>query len=68
MVNLYGRSTNAGRIVIYHKGRWGTICSTGLSSQIRDLLCEQVGFSNAEAMYRGKLHYVTLCQLFQLTK
>ena len=58
LANLDGISNNIGRVVIYHSGQWGTICRTGLSNQIYNLLCIQAGFLSGGSLYNGLLHRI----------
>ena len=40
-------STNltAGRLEVYHSGRWGTVCSSGFYSTAATIACRQLGFT-----------------------
>ncbi|RDD37230.1 MAM and LDL-receptor class A domain-containing protein 2 [Trichoplax sp. H2] len=53
LVNLDDGNLNVGRVVIYHNGRWGTICKTGLSNQIMGLFCQQAGLGNSGSPQNG---------------
>ena len=45
-----GHAPNEGRVEVYYKGRWGTICNTDSSSDWKqydaDFVCKQLGFSD----------------------
>jgi len=47
-LRLFGGATDAGRVDIYHGGKWGTICAPGvLSRNVSQVACRQMGFGLA---------------------
>lgn len=43
----YPRKHNEGRIELFHKGEWGTICDDDFSISNANVLCRQLGFVSA---------------------
>ncbi|XP_068436943.1 lysyl oxidase homolog 3B isoform X1 [Clinocottus analis] len=43
----YPRKHNEGRIELFHKGEWGTICDDDFSLHNANVLCRQLGFVSA---------------------
>ena len=39
-----GPSNKAGRVEIYHNGRWGSICSRGWDAKDAQVACRSVGY------------------------
>ena len=35
----------AGRLEVYHSGRWGTVCNNGFYSTAATIACKQLGFA-----------------------
>ena len=48
---------NAGRVEVYYRGSWGTICNkdgtVDWNQNAADLVCEQLGYSGGAASYSG---------------
>uniref|UniRef100_A0A8C4SJS2 SRCR domain-containing protein n=1 Tax=Erpetoichthys calabaricus TaxID=27687 RepID=A0A8C4SJS2_ERPCA len=45
-------STCTGRVEIYYRRRWGTVCSTGLGMSEAHLICKQMNCGEAETLTR----------------
>ena len=43
-----GSSSGSGRLEIYLKGSWGTVCYNQVSMGAAQAACQQLGFSDAE--------------------
>ncbi|EDV19932.1 uncharacterized protein TRIADDRAFT_32687, partial [Trichoplax adhaerens] len=43
-----GRTPYEGRIEIYYKGTWGTICGKGFGQNEADVVCRQLGYEKAD--------------------
>ena len=53
LINLNGGLTSIGRVAVYHNGEWGTICRTGLSTRIYNVLCQQAGLGKTGSLIFG---------------
>ncbi|XP_046340855.2 uncharacterized protein LOC124121822 [Haliotis rufescens] len=49
-----GRNVNEGRVEIYHKGQWGTICNTSLGHTDASAICRHLGYLGGIAAGRGQ--------------
>ena len=48
MVRLTGGNyTSEGLVEVYCNGQWGTVCDNGFSSTDADIVCKQLGYSEA---------------------
>ncbi|XP_023929988.1 neurotrypsin [Lingula anatina] len=56
-----GRSSNEGRVEVYHDGQWGTVCDDGFGNTEAEVVCRLLGYSpNKARVYRhgwGNLAY-----------
>ena len=55
--NFTSSSLSAGRLEIFIKGEWGTICDNKFGSVEADVACRQLGYSSA-LQYGNNLGYV----------
>ncbi|EDV19930.1 uncharacterized protein TRIADDRAFT_16992, partial [Trichoplax adhaerens] len=46
-----GRNPHEGRIEVYYKGIWGTVCGRGFSQKEADVVCRQLGYEKADFCY-----------------
>ncbi|XP_067648737.1 uncharacterized protein [Haliotis asinina] len=49
-----GRNVNEGRVEIYHKGQWGTLCNTSLGHTDASAICRHLGYLGGIAAGRGQ--------------
>ncbi|XP_046565328.1 uncharacterized protein LOC124274041 [Haliotis rubra] len=49
-----GQNVNEGRVEIYHKGQWGTICNTSLGHTDASAICRHLGYLGGIAAGRGQ--------------
>lgn len=54
---MIGGNADIGRVAIYHRGQWGTICKTGLSVPIYNALCQHAGFGDKGSLIFGTISY-----------
>ncbi len=47
LVDSLSTSVEGGRLEIYLRGEWGTVCSHGFGFEDGDVACRQLGFTSA---------------------
>lgn len=51
-VRLRGNISSAGRIEVFHNGRWGTVCGRNFPLSSARVVCRQLGFLDVELVVR----------------
>ena len=47
LINSNLTQTSSGRVEVYQKRQWGTVCASAMSQGAADSVCRQLGFTNA---------------------
>ena len=55
-VRINGSTLSTGRVEIFHNDQWGTICDRGWDINDANVLCKQLGLSQASQAYSGAIH------------
>ncbi|XP_041371612.1 scavenger receptor cysteine-rich domain-containing group B protein-like [Gigantopelta aegis] len=48
---INGSTPNVGRLQIFRNGEWGTICTSGLNSEVARVVCRQLGMESPQARF-----------------
>lgn len=55
-VRLVNGGPNFGRIEVYHRGEWGTICDDNWNIRNGNVLCKMLGYARASSVF-GEARY-----------
>ena len=55
-----GKKPSKGRIELFHKGEWGTICYTSFNTADATVICTMLGYNNSKVIISStiKLQYL----------
>lgn len=57
-----GAIVSSGRVEIYHKGEWGSVCREGWDQASSSVACRELGYEKATSgANRGSVKYLPLC-------
>ena len=65
-----GPNSASGRIEVYHRGTWGTVCDDGFQQYAGDMICKELGFQWVQPQWLRILIrgiYCTVCDLIKQT-